>query len=72
VTRSEYLEWCKVRALEYVQIGDLDQAYVVMISGLANHPETASHPDRELMASLKSKGLLRTAGEMTRFIREIR
>ena len=33
-TRAEHLAWCKKRALEYVDAGDLLQAYTSMASDL--------------------------------------
>ena len=37
MTRAEHLAWAKGRALEYVQIGDLDQAITSMASDLTKH-----------------------------------
>jgi hypothetical protein len=34
MTRDEHLAWCKARALEYVDAGDLDQARTSMLSDL--------------------------------------
>jgi hypothetical protein len=42
VTRAEHLAWCKQRALEYVDRGDLAQALASMISDLGKHPDTRS------------------------------
>jgi hypothetical protein len=39
-TRAEHLQWCKDRALEYVELGDLDNAIASMQSDLNKHPET--------------------------------
>ena len=44
MTRSEHLNWCKQRALEYVDAGDLDQAVASMASDLTKHPDTANTP----------------------------
>lgn len=41
VTRDEHLEWCKKRALEYVERGDYTNAVKSMLSDLRKHPETA-------------------------------
>lgn len=46
-TREEHLAWCKERALEYVDIGDLGQAVASMGSDLSKHPET--RPNQTLM-----------------------
>ena len=40
VTRDEHLAWCKRRALEYVDAGDLTNAVVSMGSELKKHPDT--------------------------------
>ena len=39
-TRAEHLAWCKTRALEYVESGDLKGAQASMASDLTKHPET--------------------------------
>ena len=39
MTREEHLAWCKERALEYVDRGDLNSAVVSMGSDLDKHPE---------------------------------
>lgn len=44
-SRSEHLQWCKDRALEYLNKGDIPQAVNSMISDLKKHEETATyHP----------------------------
>jgi hypothetical protein len=48
MTRDEHLDWCKQRALEYLDAGDLASAATSMLSDLPKHPETAlpdaTHP----------------------------
>ena len=39
-TRKEHLDWCKERALEYVDADDLINAVNSMTSDLSKHPET--------------------------------
>ena len=39
-TKKEYLAWCKLRAHKYVDLGNLNQAVMSMVSDLSNHPET--------------------------------
>jgi hypothetical protein len=41
-TREEHLAWCKERALEYADRGDLKNAVASMGSDLNKHPETAA------------------------------
>jgi hypothetical protein len=40
MTREEHLAWCKGRALEYLDAGDLENAVASMGSDLTKHPET--------------------------------
>lgn len=44
MTREEHLEWCKVRAREYLERGDLANAVASMGSDLSKHPDTAKVP----------------------------
>jgi len=44
-TRAEHLAWCKQRALELVDRGDLAQAVSSMIGDMLNHPDTAKTVD---------------------------
>jgi len=41
MTREEHLQWCKDRALQYVQDRKLSEAVASMMSDLNKHPETA-------------------------------
>lgn len=41
-TRAEHLAWCKQRAMEYVNEGDISNAVASMTSDLGKHPDTAS------------------------------
>ncbi len=41
MTRQEHLEWCKKRAHEYVNKGDLLNGVTSMMSDLGKHPELA-------------------------------
>lgn len=67
-TRSEHLAWCKKRALEYVDKGDLPQAYASMASDLNKHPETANHGAIQLGMMMLMGGHLDTATKMREFI----
>lgn len=40
-TRAEHVAWCKARALQYVDEGDLNNAFASLISDLGKHSETA-------------------------------
>jgi len=39
MTRDEHLAWSKQRALEYLDAGDLREAFTSMGSDLSKHPE---------------------------------
>ncbi len=68
MTRNEHLQWCKNRALEYVDAGDLQQAFASMGSDLNKHPETAGHSGIKLGMGLMMIGDLNTPDKMRRFI----
>lgn len=67
-TRAEHLEWCKRRALEYVDANDNTQAFTSMASDLRKHPETEKHGGVELGMMLLMGGHLDTAEEMRKYI----
>ena len=67
-TRAEHLAWCKQRALEYVDAGNINQAFASMGSDLNKHPETANHSGITLGAMMLMGGQLDTAEKMRRFI----
>lgn len=68
MTRAEHLAWCKQRAIEYVDMGELHNAYASMGSDLSKHPDTANHPAIKLGMGLMLCGALNTKDEMRRFI----
>lgn len=68
VSRQEHLEWCKRRALELVDHGDLEQAYASMASDLGKHPDTAGHAAIQLGMALMMAGHLGTPSKMREFI----
>lgn len=68
MTRSEHLAWCKQRALEYVEAGDLQSAMASMSSDLNKHPETSNHDGTTLGLMLMISGHLSTQDEMRRHI----
>jgi hypothetical protein len=39
-TRDEHLAWCKQRAHEYLDTGDVKNAVMSMMSDMGKHPET--------------------------------
>lgn len=46
LSREQHLQWCKKRALEYVERGQLQQAITSMMSDMNKHSRTAGtiHP----------------------------
>ena len=67
-TRADHLAWCKTRALQYVDAGDLDNAFASMVSDLRKHPETKDHAALEFGLMLLLGGQLSTAPQMREFI----
>lgn len=68
MTRSEHIEWCKQRALEYVDMDDMGQAWASMASDLGKHPETANHSAIELGMMMLMAGHLSSQDKMRKFI----
>lgn len=68
ITRADHLAWCKQRALEYVDVGDLQQAFVSMTSDLGKHKETIDHIGIRLGLTLMVSGKLGIPREMRKFI----
>jgi len=66
--REDHIKWCKERALEYVETGELTQAFNSIVSDLQKHPETQGHSGIELGAMLFWEGFLSTEKEMRDFI----
>jgi hypothetical protein len=69
-TRKEHLEWCKQRANEYIDIGDLTQAFASMASDLGKHQETVGHMGITLGMSMMISGGLNSEDEMRKFIND--
>jgi hypothetical protein len=67
-TRAEHLAWCRQRALEYVEAGDVQNAFASFNSDMRKHPATAD-PDLEMLGmSLMVTGHLNTPAEMRQWI----
>ncbi len=67
-TRADHLAWCKAMALQYVDAGDISNAYASMTSDLSKHPGTADHSAITLGMFLLMNGHLSTPDAMRRFI----
>ena len=68
MTRDEHMTWCKQRALEYVDRGDLTNAYASMASDLGKHDETRNHAAIPIGMQLMMTGDLSTPDKMREFI----
>lgn len=68
MTRQEHLDWCKQRAIEYVDQGDIQNAYASMASDRGKHPETEGHAAIQLGMMMLMAGQLSSPQEMRRFI----
>lgn len=65
---AEHVAWCKARALEYVDVGLLDQALASLFSDLRKHPATEDHAAMELGAMLAFAGHMHTGQQVREFI----
>jgi hypothetical protein len=66
MTRADHIRWCKMRAREYLRVGDTQNAVTSMLSDLGKHPET-----RELQDAMGLIGIYtiqRGPEEAARFI----
>jgi hypothetical protein len=68
ITRAEHLAWCKQRALEYVDAGDVQGAFNSMASDMRKHPETANTDVQMLGLMLMMNGHLDDPAKMRRWI----
>lgn len=66
--RSEHLQWCKDRAMEYLGNGDPKNAIDSFMSDMSKHPETENHTALELMTMMMFGGLLEGTPEVEKFI----
>lgn len=67
-TREEHLAWCKERALEYCDAGDIAQAFASMASDMQKCNETRADAAFLAGLSLMVNGQLSTPADMRRFI----
>lgn len=66
--RTEHLQWCKDRALEYVETGDLTNAFASFTSDMSKHEETSGHSALQLGTMLMVGGQLATSPDMRKWI----
>lgn len=67
-TREQHLEWCKKRAMEYVDAGDTEQAYASFASDMSAHPETNNHAALGIGLMMLMNGQLNATEKMRKFI----
>ena len=67
-TRQEHLDFCKKRALEYVDAGDTVQAFQSMASDLDKHDETRGHPGAVMGLSMLMGGMLSHPADVRKWI----
>lgn len=69
-TRQEHLDWCKKRALEYLDAGDCQQAFASFLSDVTKHPETRGISQIIVMLGmpLSMMGHLNTPQKMREYI----
>lgn len=67
-TREEHLAWCKQRALEYIDRGQINEGLTSMMSDMSKHPETISPALDQLTVGLMMIGQLRTPEEARKHI----
>ena len=67
-TREEQLAWCKMRALQYVDAGDLHNAFASIASDLNKHDGTKDHGGMKMGMILLLAGKLDRPQEMRDFI----
>jgi hypothetical protein len=67
-TRAEHVAWAKERALEYVEAGQLTDAWASIVSDFGKHEATVGHYGLMLGSQLVAAGHLSTAAAMRKFI----
>lgn len=68
MNRQEHLEWCKSRALKYVDRDDCRNAWMSMASDLQKHKELKNHAAIELGMMMVMSGHLSTSQKIREFI----
>jgi len=68
MTRAEHLAWCKSRALELLDAGNVTEAFTSMMSDLSKHPDTDNHSGCQLGMLLLISGCLASPDQMRRFL----
>lgn len=66
--RAEHLQWCKNRAMEYVDRGEINDALASMGSDLNKHPDTKDHAGIQLGMALLLGGQMNTVEDARKYI----
>lgn len=66
--RAEHLQWCKDRAAQYLDIGDVASAHASFVSDMGKHSATAATMDGGLMAALGLMEAMSGVDAMRRWI----
>lgn len=66
--QDKHLEWCKQRAYEYLDAGDVEQAWASFVSDMGKHEKTRGHIALEMGMMMFISGQLGTIAKMTKFI----
>lgn len=67
MNRQEHLQWCKDRALEYIDT-DLGHAFASFLGDMNKHPETSNHLALEKGMTLMLSNNLSTQHQMRQWI----
>jgi hypothetical protein len=67
-TREEHLAWCKSRALEYIDRGQVNEGLTSMMSDMSKHPETNNPMLDQLTVQLMMIGSLSSPEQARRHI----
>jgi hypothetical protein len=69
MSQDEHIEWCKKRALEYLDAGDLANAFTSMLSDIRKHPDCENHVGIQLGVGLMMlPGWIQNPVEVRRWI----
>lgn len=68
MTRQEHMNWCKERAREYLDQGDIPNAITSMLSDLTKHPDTKASGEGILAMMGMSVAMSGDPREARRFI----
>ena len=68
--RDEHLAWCKRRALDYLDRGEIREAITSMLSDLNKHPQLGCNPYLAMVGMMAARDL--DVGAARRFIEGFR